>query len=490
MRPINLLSLIQAHRSLDAPNFQNFTSLHGIELRDAELRDVRCLVETLQALHLNASDFEEYFVGYTIAQIGKEFDLLRFGSNYNINIEIKSDCDEAKILRQLLRNRYYLKYLSPSLYNIAFSSLNQNFYLLNADDTLSEIGAEQVSAIMLNQCVEKAKAIDESFRPSNYLVSPFNTPEKFLSQEYFLTSHQEHVKTQIMALMAGSHLNRFTALTGAAGTGKTLLAYDIVAALKAGGKNLLLVHCGNLNNGHRNLIDAGWTIIPAKALNHCDLQPFDIILIDEAQRIYTHQFDRVVAHTQQNNRKCLFSYDKSQTLADSEARNDLAARIAALPGITNFALSDRIRTNKEIATFLKGFLNNSRGLKTPNTGNIEVVYFDSINDAKNYIDSVDATQWKVLRFTPSQYKNEHHESYSNVMNSTSHEVIGQEFDQVAVAVDRHFSYNQHGNLVYTGTAYYQPAKMLFQNVTRARNKLRLIIIENPAVLQACMRVLQ
>lgn len=37
------------------------------------------------------SESTDFFLfDYTIPQIGKEFDLLRFGANYNINIELKS----------------------------------------------------------------------------------------------------------------------------------------------------------------------------------------------------------------------------------------------------------------------------------------------------------------------------------------------------------------------------------------------------------------
>lgn len=34
---------------------------------------------------------DDFLFGYVIPQINKEFDLLRFGENYNINIELKSD---------------------------------------------------------------------------------------------------------------------------------------------------------------------------------------------------------------------------------------------------------------------------------------------------------------------------------------------------------------------------------------------------------------
>ncbi|EUJ18396.1 hypothetical protein MAQA_09229 [Listeria aquatica FSL S10-1188] len=40
-----------------------------------------------------------FFLGYKIPQIGEEFDLLRLGKNYHLNIELKSEASEEKILK-------------------------------------------------------------------------------------------------------------------------------------------------------------------------------------------------------------------------------------------------------------------------------------------------------------------------------------------------------------------------------------------------------
>jgi anti-anti-sigma regulatory factor len=36
---------------------------------------------------------------------------------------------------------------------------------------------------------------------------------------------------------------------------------------------------------------------------------------------------------------------------------------------------------------------------------------------------------------------------------------------------------------------YMPHKMLFQAITRARKKLKLIIVNNPEILERCMEIL-
>ena len=52
-------------------------------------------------------------------------------------------------------------------------------------------------------------------------------------------------------------------ITGSAGTGKTLLTYDIAKDLKEDRKKYLIIHCGLLNSGHDKLNDEhDWEIIP------------------------------------------------------------------------------------------------------------------------------------------------------------------------------------------------------------------------------------
>ena len=145
---------------------------------------------------------------------------------------------------------------------------------------------------------------------------------------------------------------------------------------------------------------------------------------------------------------------------------------------TIFSLS-KIYAHKKLGNFRK-IINND---------NIEFSYFKHIEDAKDYINSIDTREWEMLRFTPSQYNNEHHEQYSEISCETSHKIIGQEFDSVVVMIDKFFSYNE-GELIYRGKTYYDSVKMLFQNITRTRKRLKLVIIDNEELLNRCVFILK
>lgn len=327
IRMINLVSLVQAQESLSADCYKSYMDRHGILIRDSEVADLRSLVSKLRAGLVAGSTFDGYYVGYRIPQIGKEFDLLRFGTNYNVNIELKSDCDLEKMRRQLLRNRYYLSYLDPGCRFLSYSSSEEKFFVLGSGDALVEMSVDDVGSLLSQQVAESKVSIDERFNPSNYLVSPFNSPDRFLQGQYFLTGQQEDVKRRIFALVSGSQSSVFIALTGAAGTGKTLLAYDIIKEMMDVELSPLIVHCGKLNGGHAVLGDAGWKIISIKDISRVDVAAYKCVLIDEAQRMRSAQFTSLVDNVVVNNVKCMFSYDRSQTLADHETRANTAALI-------------------------------------------------------------------------------------------------------------------------------------------------------------------
>ncbi len=58
-----------------------------------------------------------------------------------------------------------------------------------------------------------------------------------------------------------------------------------------------------------------------------------------------------------------------------------------------------------------------------------------------------------------------------------------------LVIDDAFKYNDEGKLQYTKKSYYHPIKMLFQNLTRARKKLNIVIVNNEEVLNRCLSIL-
>ena len=488
-KSINLLSLVQANEALNQDSFSSYLKHFGIEIKSQETEGLRVLTGIVRAADPSLRLLDKFYVGYKIPQIGKEFDLLRFGYKTVINIELKKSASKDVIQKQLIRNRYYLSFIGKTLYLCAFVSDSKEFYFLNSDGGLVAGSAESLVTLLREQEVNDSEHVDALFNPSDYLVSPFNSTNKFLNHEYFLTHQQEHIKDDVIKINKTTGVPRFVSIFGGAGTGKTLLTYDIAKQFIVDKTNPLIIHCGQLNAGHQNLNGNGWTIIPIKYLKNQDLTKCAAIIIDEAQRMRPEQLEGVISHINATNGVCIFSHDKSQILASSEEYRNISNKIDAIPQIVRYKLSEKIRTNKEIAAFIKMLFNSKKNLEIERTGNIEVNFFANTDDAKSYLGALDEGKWKILRFTPSQYNKEHHEEYSQSAKMTSHQAIGQEFDGVAIMIDKYFSYDGKGELIYKSGSYYHPTKMLFQNITRARKKLNIVLIDNEELLQRCLAIL-
>jgi hypothetical protein len=489
MKPVNIYSLLQAKGSLNEENFDSYLKHHGISIKNAELEDLGVLINAARVLGSSVRDFDKFHVGYKIPQIGKEFDLLRFGKNSIVNIELKNNCQIENIKAQLVRNSYYLGFIGRKVLAFTFVSTSGELYFLKEDGQLEKKNLTHLLEVVAKQATDEKETPDSLFNPSDYLVSPLNSTAKFLAGQYFLTHQQEESKSKILDKITSANAAKFISITGSAGTGKTLLTFDVARHLMAGGKKALIIHCGQLNAGHHKLTKNGWSIFSIKNYKPIDFSLFDVAIIDEAQRIFQEQLDDIVARVELAKSACIFSYDKVQTLSSSEARRDIAGKIDLIASITRHKLSEKIRTNKEIATFIKMLFNNKKFAQAQSGGNIQISYFSSNEDAKAYLEGLDDAEWEVLRFTPSQYNNEHHETYFDVSSKTSHEVIGQEFEGVAIAMDKFFVYDDKGDLSYRGGAYYAPTQMLFQNITRARKRLNLVIIDNQEILKRCLAIL-
>lgn len=491
MRNINILSIIEAYRKLSNTLFQKLMNSYGITsgIKNYELNGIESFVDELLKANNNISIVNRYYLGYSIPQIGKEFDLLRFGHNYIINIEIKTESSIEKILKQQQKNKYYLSFLDKPLHIYTFISNENKLYKLvirNNGDEIEEITFNELCNILMSQEVVTFNNIDDLFNPSDYLVSPFNSPEKFMSEGYFLTVQQEQIYKEIQTKLSDTATN-FIALTGGAGTGKTLLTYHIAKETIQRGKKVLILHCAPLNSGHQILMDEyNWSIyMPKYAPNTID---FDLIIIDEAQRMYPYQFDKYIKEVRTLNKKCIFSYDEKQYLRDNEKQYHTKERIEKELLCTPYKLTDKIRTNKEIAYFIRQLFNIKKNIPNIDYTNIELTYCKDCYSAKLLLQELLERGWKTPNYTPGTRSFFHYEAYLSNDTESAHSVVGQEFNNVVVVIDESFKYNSQGDLI-TDNTYYSQRQMLYQIITRTRKKLHIVIINNEVMLNRCIDIL-
>ena len=515
-RPVNpyLLSRI--------PEEQSFNTIYQHTARLAarpktpshEMESLRVLSDQLTAEGVSVGEMDGFFFSYRIPQIGKEFDLLRFSGGKCLSIELKSQPVPLQQIRsQLLRNRHYLAHLGMDMDLFTFVSGTRECYQLTDGDLLTPVPVSLLAKAVQAGSGQYLAEIDGLFRPSEYIVSPARTPEKFLAHEYFLTQAQEQIQSALLSAMNDTVGLAWFSLTGKPGTGKTLLLYDIGRELASQARTAIL-HWGGLSEGLQVINEAGiglsvlpWDVLDRDELaagsglsgDVCDdLSSYSYVLVDESHRLNPQQFQTICRTARQYHQRVVFCLDPEQILTTEDRKHDIAGLVASLPLTESFVLSEHLRGNRQ----LHAFIQNVRDLKDApaahmDYSDVDLGYAATIEEARS--------QLAYYRSRDYVFINYYRDARSDVSGIPAdnpfaeyeggydiHHVIGQEFDQVVMLLDQSFFYNEEGRL--EGVPRPDPdilyPNLFYQGISRVREKLALIVLGNQPLFDRISAILQ
>ena len=494
MKEVNLASIISAYDTFGKEElFNNYLSFFGVSLKEGEKEDLKSFVDKIRANIASFKELEGYYLGFKIPQISKEFDILRIGKESVINVELKNEfTTEERIKKQLKQNKYYLSILERISFHFTYVTKEDKLYKLE-NDNLVDANFEELADLLIKQEIEKIENIEKLFEPSNYLVSPFNSTDKFVNREYFLTEHQEDIKNKIINSVVKKDEQLFFTIKGGAGTGKTLLVYDIARELTEKGEKVLVIHCGNLNKGQQELNEKKiLNIIPIKNIDlskGVNFDKYSIVILDETQRVNLSQLQYIIKSIFNVKSKCIFSLDPKQCLKKNEINNSIESYLDEKTKTLKFKLTNNIRTNEELLVFIKSISHNRPDFEKIRYKNIKINFFKDYSLVKNYLSNLNG--WEIINFTPSAKEKYEYDNYNIIGKVNSHNVLGQEFDNVVVVIDDTFFYNSTKKLSVRNENkyFYDKFGMLYQNITRARKKLNVVIVNNQEVLSRCLEVL-
>lgn len=502
MYPVNLISVLIAHKGLLKASRDELYKSWGIKPKDNELTSLTSLVNQLRTLvpnqpELHAKMLDKCYFGFSIPRIAKEFDCLWLGDKSVVNIELKSDdVGQEKIKKQLIQNRYYLNHLQKQVFSYTYVSSTQSCYALDSSANLMSVDIKELAKCIYNIHSETLfeDSIEDKFPPEQFLVSPFNSPDEFLKGFYFLTEQQQDFKNSIVQFACNATVNGFCALTGGPGSGKTLLAYDIAKELIGTGMNVLIGHSGGLNNGHTSLNQNGWNIKATKnivvwdttTMSVKDIVDADFYIIDEAQRCYNLEI--IANEIIKKGKRCLISYDPEQIMSDSEQRLDNATKIITMAAGNVYKLSSNIRTNTAVYEFVNAVFDIHHSVNKSVKGKVAITYCRNTTEATIILGQLYKGGYRVPKFTPKLHGSEEYEPWFPSGELSAHEVIGQEFDNVAGLLGEKMYYDDSGKLVTGNRYFYREDKMLYQILSRARKKIHLVIVNNPPLLDRCLKM--
>ena len=456
------------------------------KVKDYEFLSLKKFVERFTDCKKPLEILDGFFFGYTIKHISKEFDLLKLSYNkYVLNIELKSQMiKEEKIQKQLIQNAYYLEHIAERQYLFTYVADTDALYKL-VDNEIVKCDFKELIDVMEELVEYEYNDIGPYFDAKKFLVSPLNMPDKFIEGKYFLTNQQKEIRNKILkSIEIGTDI--FYGIQGAAGTGKTLLLYDLAVECSKYGK-VCIIHCGILCDGHR-VLNAKLKNIDIVAIKYFNIEKdYQYIFVDESQRIWAGNYAAVVKYSREKAVPCVFSHDYFQVLSKYERSQEVPKKLQQLEGYNEnlYTLSKKIRTNEEINSFIECLLRLSSKPKVRRFPNVDVLYVGNVGDLYETMEYyVDVKKYHWIGYTPSTYVKSSLNKYTGELNS--HQAIGQEFNNVIVMMDINFKYDEEGNLL--GRIHPNPDyllhKLFYQAVSRAREKLCIVVLENKELFRS------
>lgn len=489
MKPLNLYSLYLISERYDINKCNNF--INGLQKNNysqfklQELKGIDILVKNILDKSQNFRLLNNFFVGFKIKQISKEFDLLKIDDKTVLNIELKSQSSLPIMTKQLKHNQFYLEMIRSRMILISYNTTEDRIYRL-INNEMIEINIEDLICI-LNEMKDHEIDLENMFKPINYLISPLNSPERFLEKAYFLTDAQVEIKQKIDTHISNHQESRIV-IEGQPGTGKTLLTFDIGLSYSKVRK-VCIVHCGIVSGGH-SYIDKNSPIdvFPIKKLKSIDISKYSLVIIDEAQRIFSQHWEYIQNKILSLNNIVIFSLDPDQVMSNRESLDNTTIKIKQIKDIQQYKLTNKIRTNPSVSNFVKVLMDTSKREKIKDTSSIYLYTSRNNDQTVNLIRILTSSGFEYIKFTPSNYKLGHMDKMPNAINS--HQVIGQEFDNVVIIINDDFYYERNilkskphpnPNFIYV--------KLLYQSATRARSNLAIIVENNSDIFNTLLNLL-
>ena len=424
-----------------------------LKMREWELESMKALVRELE-VHMQDVHALRFFYSFQVPRLGKEFDLLQIKDDQIVNIELKSGkvSDEA-VRKQLLQNRYYLSVQGKMIQSYTYISSQERLVRLNNHDHIVEADWDQLCLALQRQSKDYEGDIEDLFQAEMYLFSPVTEPERFLNKEYFLTSQQKDIERRILDKIRKVKYGYFW-FSGLPGTGKTLLLYDIAMKLSVHQK-VCMIHCGETGKKWKILHDRLLRIafLSDSQLEECpDLKEYSAILVDEAHLLSVKELHRILELSEKH--PVIFSSDDEDMISDEEMDRTMIREIEHLPDIQSFHLTNRIRTNAELSSFIQNMMHLPEKRMVRYYPHIQVVYANDDEEAGILL-----------------------KGYQN---------------QLVFIIDERYYYDEKGYLRGQRQKQQEPTavRMLFHRLNEAREEFAIIVKRNEAVYEVLLDLLQ
>lgn len=144
---------------------------------------------------------------------------------------------------------------------------------------------------------------------------------------------------------------------------------------------------------------------------------------------------------------------------------------------------------EEVKTLIRTMIRLTEVPRKPmNYDCIDIMYANDITESDKLLRLYKNKGYTFITFTPSQFVSNGIDHYS--ANINSHQVIGQEFDNVVIIMDNNFRYSDDGDLEgkeHPNPDYLFP-RLFYQNISRTRERLCIIVLNNPKLFRKLLMI--
>lgn len=494
---------------------QNISSLSKLErqlsdreyflkIREWELESMRALVRQLE-LYMQKVYSLRFFYSYQIPRLGKEFDLLQIKDDQIINIELKSGIvsDEA-IRKQLIQNRYYLSVLGRAIQSYTYISSQNRLVRLTNHDHIVDTDWNDLCRALQRESKDYQGNIDDLFQAELYLISPITEPARFLKKEYFLTSQQRDIQRQILKKLRTSRSGYFC-FTGLPGTGKTLLLYDIAMKLSRR-QQVCIIHCGNAGKEWKILHERLQRIVflSDNQLNgNIQLEHYSAVLVDEAHLLPTEKL-QILLKQSESHFPVIFSSDSEDAICPDELGVNIIKLIETLPEIQMFHLTNRIRTNAELSSFIQNMMHLTDRKTSKPYPHVSVVFANNKDEADTLLEDYINQGYQ---YRPPIYSMISKTSETEITtgtktiesgistNKTTDEIeitAVRDMKRLVIILDGRYYYDENRYLrsKSSNKENWSHVRGLFHQLNQAKEEIAIIVRENTYVYEALLTLLQ
>ena len=491
--PVNIYALTRVSDPVFVSKLERQMSGRNgyLKIRKWEIEGLKAFCGKLCGSLPDAAEYDFYY-SFVLPKLGKEFDLLRICSDCVINIELKSgNVTDEVIRRQLVQNRAYLSMLGLNMYFFTYVSGSDRLVRLTHSDRLVEASWEELRAALEKSGESYKGEIEDLFKEERYLISPLTDPEKFLRKEYFLTSQQRDIKKQIVRHIRQASEEGLTAapqgFTGFPGTGKTILLYDIAMELSKK-EPVCIFHLGSymqeLAHLDRRLkrIDFYYG---REAFENEIKTEYRAILVDEGHNMDRLMMEKLTELSAEWNAPIVISYDREDALSLEEQGESGSLLIEAMEGFEGYRLTNRIRLNTELSGFIRAVMHYGFGERRRSYPSVSVAYASDEAEATVILGIFEKDGYEFIRDTSLEDT-----GYTGRQVSIA-EAEGREYPKVVMLMDESFYYDGKSYLRHGGEDDdAQAVRNLFRGLSRAKEKIAVVVKGNEEVFGRLMSVLQ